>query len=315
MPATRSTTRLVVAFVAGAGHSGSTLVSFVLNSNEHLFAIGEMHAPIYPKDRPEQRMCSCGATMNRCAFFAEISRRMNSEGLAFDPTSWDLQFQLGKGSALKRILTGSLRNTSAEAARDAIFSMFPPYRKARRRLEQQNVSFIRSALAITGARVFVDANKEPIRIHFLRRIPSIDLRVIHLVRDPRGYAHSRLRDRGVGAAEAARAWMRTNTNVDRLRRLLPEQATTRLRYEQLCAHPEEALARIGQFLGVGPVRVPDDFRKPPHHIMGNKMRLGSGGKPSTIRLDETWRKNLGARDLETIYSVTGRLAARYGFEL
>jgi hypothetical protein len=45
----------------------------------------------------------------------------------------------------------------------------------------------------TGCRVLVDSSKAPLYTELLARIPSIDLHVVHLVRDPRATAYSWLR--------------------------------------------------------------------------------------------------------------------------
>ena len=41
-----------------------------------------------------------------------------------------------------------------------------------------------------GARVVVDASKYPVYAAILRRVPAVDLRVVHLIRDARGAAYS-----------------------------------------------------------------------------------------------------------------------------
>ena len=43
---------------------------------------------------------------------------------------------------------------------------------------------------VAGARVVIDASKHASTAFLLRRVPGIDLRVVHLVRDSRGVAYS-----------------------------------------------------------------------------------------------------------------------------
>jgi hypothetical protein len=301
-----------VLYVAGAGHSGSTLFSFVLNSHREIFAIGEMHAPRFPIEAPERRMCSCGSTVGSCPFFARMVKRFDEQGSRLDPLRWDLRYAVSDRPWLGRLYTGSLRSSALESLRDAAWRLSPRYRRKLAALHRDNELFFRSALEISGKSVFLDATKRPIRLRFLRGARGLDLRAIHLVRDPRAYAYSRMRDKGMTAVAAADAWARTNRNADRHLAGLDSSRWIRVRYEDFCRDTAAELARIGEFAGVGPIPVPENLRQGEHHIMGNKMRLTSGAS-STIRLDERWRRELDAEHLNEIVRIAGPLARSYGY--
>jgi hypothetical protein len=302
----------LVVYLAGTGHSGSTLVSFVLNNDPRIFSIGEMHAPVFPRDAPEKRACSCGSMMVDCAFFAKMRERLRDQGFDLDPSAWDLEYsRISANPLVDRLMVGSLRNSLAEAVRDRVWPLVPAYRRAIDRLDRFNVLFVRAALSISGKSIFFDATKDPIRIRHLRRLTGIRLRVIHIVRDPRAYAYSRIRDAGMSPEAAADAWVRTNRNCERHLRALPG-AWMRMRYEDFCAENDATLAHIGEFLGIGPLTPTDDFRSAEHHIMGNKMRLPRFAR-STIRLDEQWREKLPDPARAAVESLAGDLARSYGY--
>jgi hypothetical protein len=303
-----------VLFVTGAGHSGSTLLSFLLNTHPEIVAIGEMHAPRFPEDRPEARECSCGETMGRCPFLAAVGRRIEARGLSFDPLTWDLRYRAPYLSLANRVISGSLRHDFPETVRDILFGLVPRIRRERANLKATNAEFVRAALAATGKRFFVDASKNPMRIKFLGEIGEIDLRVVHLVRDPRGYAYSRKRDTGRPVSEVARDWRRVNSDVDRRLNELPADRWTRLRYEELCASPGPELDRVGALIGARPMGEPEDFRQVEHHIMGNKMRFGTGA-PARVHLDERWREALTEHELRSIQSLCGSSARSYGYDI
>lgn len=303
---------LTVLYVAGTGHSGSTLLSFVLNAHPEILAIGEMHAPVFPRDEPNRRACSCGSPMVDCPFFRKLARRLPDGGRSFDPASWDLQYRLTDRPLATRLFFGSLRNSTLESLRDGFVGLLPVYRSRRARLDRETVAFVRAALEAGGKRVFLDATKDPIRIRFLAGLDGVRLKVIHLVRDPRSYAFSRMRDAGMTAAGAADAWLRTNGNVERHLAALPDTDHMLLRYESFCRETGDALERIAALAGVEPIPPPDDIRGSEHHIMGNKMRLPQFATRE-IRLDERWRGKLSGVDLDRIERVTGRMARRLGY--
>ena len=75
---------------------------------------------------------------------------------------------------------------------------------------------------MSGKRVLVDSSKNPARALALTMLPDIDLHLLHLVRDPRGYAWSRVKTLAwtangesaprptSWAASAAIRWLSTN---------------------------------------------------------------------------------------------------------
>ncbi len=306
--------RVPFILVVGAGHSGSTLLSFVLNNHPAIFAIGEMHAPVFPKDDPARRLCSCGASMARCDFFRRVRDRLAQDRIEFVPTSWDLRYSLCGVALVDRLLVGSLRSRFLEACRAKLLGMVPPYRRAVGEIHRRTLAFVRAVLDLSAREVFLDASKDPLRLRYLLQIAEFDLKAIHLVRDPRSYAHSRMRDAGLSAAAAARSWLRMNRHADRQLRLLPRERWTRLRYEELCLRPEEALQRLTGFLGLPPMDVPANYRAREHHIMGNKMRLSRAGS-AQIRLDERWKSGMAPAAIDVVVRLTGRHAARYGYGL
>jgi hypothetical protein len=193
--------------------------------------------------------------------------------------------------------------------------LWPAYQRRRAKLDRENEESVRVALDIRGAEVFVDANKDPMRIRHLRGLQSVDLKVIHLIRDPRAYLCSVLSRRPeTPVLPTVRWWCRCNRNVDRHLALLRSDKWTRLRYEIFCNNPTEELARLGRFIGVGKIEVPSNYRAREHHVMGNRMRLSPERR--TIKpLDERWRTDLSEEDLATAVAVAGPLARKYGYEI
>jgi hypothetical protein len=312
--------RLDYLYIAGSGHSGSTLLSFLVNCHPKVFAIGEAHASRVRRD-PESRVCSCGEALRSCTFFRKQSALFSRAGLDFDPATWTLNYAIDGRPLLSRLLMRSLRNRPLEVLRGWLLGLVPAYRRMLRGLDEKNRIFVRNALAITKSRVFADTSKDPFRIYHLRRMPFFRLKVIHLIRDPRAVVYSALkrhrergaRDEDFDDAGLAAKWVRTQSNVERRLRGMGPGERLLVRYEDLCRDPEAELAKIGVFAGVGTVPLPESFRSPEHHIMGNVMREGRDGV-STVTLDEGWIHSLPVEMQERVMGVAGAVAQRYGYE-
>lgn len=300
-------------YIAANGHSSSTLVSLLLNSHPRILAIGEMHAPAHPVNFPEMRECSCGVPSVTCRFFTQLGQRLEDQGFDFPLTEWNLRYKLDGSAALSRLMFYSLRYNALEALRDATVSLIPAYRRRRDYLDRMHVAFVREALDIYGADVFVDAYKDPIRLRYLAKLPGMALKVIYLVRNPLGWTNSMLKLRNPpSSARLARAWVVRQKNIERQLRRLPAESFL-MRYEDLCLDPDGMLAAAGEFIGVGPIAQPEDFYDGEHHVIGNRMRHIKN-RPGRIRYDDGWRK-MSASQQADIVRVAGPTARRLGYDI
>jgi hypothetical protein len=165
-------------------------------------------------------------------------------------------------------------------------------------------------LEISGKSVFLDATKHPHRLAALIRFPDLDVRVIHLVRHPFGFASSLQKNESGDARRAARSWLTVNRRIESVLDRMGRDRWMRLRYEDLAADPEATLSRLHGFLAVSPEGVPP--RDGVHHIVGNRMRLTSS-PAGNIRLDQSWKDRLTPADQEILSQLTCSVATRYGY--
>jgi hypothetical protein len=117
---------------------------------------------------------------------------------------------------------------------------------------------------------------------------------------------------------AVSLWIAENLTYELLRRKV--RLGTRLRYEDLVAHPGIELARIGREL-----QLPDADRTlrslcdacavplPNHALSGNPMRFESG--PIVVRSDEEWRTAMPRFRRAAISAATWPLLKHYGYVL
>lgn len=286
-------------YIGGTSFSGSTLLSFLLNAQPGLTSIGEVAWSVR-KVNPGEYPCSCGATLDTCQFWIDVSREMRRRGHLFDASHWHMSFVPPTNRFIRQLVSRSLGSNIADQVRDNLVCMVPGSGKRLAEIGQRNAALADSITAITSASAFVDASKDPSRIRLLwRYIP--ELHVIHLVRDSPAFVNSVVRKGSVSLEAAVRWWNSTTRHMERLRRIIPEHRWLRVSYENLCTNPEREIERVLRFLGVAKTSPVLDFRGAPHHIIGNRMRLNGS---SEIRLDDSWRNELSDSQLQYITKAT-----------
>lgn len=301
-------------YIMGHGYSGSTLLTFLLGVHPEIATVGEMGiAPrAKGKGRPDEFLCSCKTPIRECDFWQQVTEGMERRGYAFDVWETAHEFRARGGGLTDAVLRAVQRGPLFEAARQVALGTFPRARRELRRILRYNEALVRVVTAIKRCRTFLDSSKRPERAVYLRRVPSLDVKVIHLVRDGRAVSYSSMKNLGLGPAEAAESWIADNRSSEHARRYFPADRWMSLRYEDLCADPPAALGRIYRFAGVQPKNgAEEDFRAVEQHIIGNRMRLSN---TSEIRLDERWKTALTAEQMQVIESRVGAMNRRYGYD-
>jgi hypothetical protein len=300
-------------YITGASYSGSTLLAFLLNAHPCMVSIGEQRSKAGGLSIARYR-CSCGALLLQCPFFLELERRINASGSSFKLTHWQTLFQLTQHRWLNIFLVRPLRYTCLERIRDRLVPLWPGYRQAIRVIGQRVLHLAQAALAISGKKIFVDVQKDAIRVKFLRDIGQFDLKVIHLVRDVRGAVASYIKNRrNDDVAWGTRVWSIANAESERAKRYVSPHQWLRITYDELCTDPQGTVDRISDLVGAKRTPVPEDIYDGEHHIIGNHMRLRSKGS-GVVTLDEFWKDRLTERELKIIAHLGGAANRLYGHQ-
>jgi hypothetical protein len=176
-----------------------------------------------------------------------------------------------------------------------------------------------------GGAVVVDSSKAAPDALVLGTAENIDLRVLHVVRDPRATAYSWARrkyDPGAGRDMAQQSvllnavkWVQWNVAAER--ELLDRFPSATVRYEDFVRGPERTLERLAGDLGLPQisVRINKGVVTLPtmHTVSGNPMRFASGNVE--IRADEEWMNGLGKAQRSLTAVMTLPLLRRYGYPL
>jgi hypothetical protein len=311
-----------VLYVGGLGRSGSTLLERLIGQLPGVCAVGEL-VHLWERGIRDDERCGCGERFSRCPFWEQVGKA------AFG--GWD-EIDVSRVGALRAQVDRN-RFIPALARR----RLRPP---ARRRLAEYTSYYARVYAAVaqvSGCDLVVDSSKHASLAFCLREAPGVDLRVLHLVRDPRAVAYSWSRqvrrpdtDRPsymtrYSPATAAMQWNIQNAAFGLLTRTgVPAM---RLRYEDFTAEPERALRRVAGFAGLpaqdsypfltagggGPSGAATVTARldGSHSVSGNPMRFTTG--PVVIRSDEQWRTRLPRAQQRAVAALTWPLMAGYGY--
>ena len=302
--------KLRVVYLAGTGHSGSTLLAILLHAHPRVATVGE--TSVKPKIRHRGRgavlKCSCGVLIAECDFWKDVFQRMRERGFELSADRWSNDYRLTH-PLLHRLLSRRSSIPGHRQFQDWAASHLPVYSKRVKRVGQVNVAFIRAVLETGKADVFFDASKRLVRLSRLLELPELDVKVIRLLRDVRGYVASAKR-RGYSVVDATRSWKQTQIGVAGITSSLPDDRQLLLRYEDLCTSTGDTLSRVYEFCGVASV---DPFTSPKlgrHHVIGNSMRFK---KVTSVQLDESWRKRLSEDEQRQIMAMAGEMNRGFGY--
>lgn len=320
-----------IVYILAASHSGSTLLAMMLGSHPEICTVGELK--LTSLENVERYRCSCLEFIRNCPFWEGIRMDMEKMGYPFDITNPGTNFREGATPYVRTLLDPLHRGPVLELVRNATLKLSPSWRKRLPMIQSRNAALVSCICKQAGKNVVVDSSKVGIRLKFLLRNKSFDVKVIRLIRDGRGVSLTytdpaqfadaidpALRGGGTGGgrdserldlAQAATEWLRSNEEAEAILRGLERSRWTEVRYESLCDGTEETLRNLFAFIGVDPVQFAGGVRSADQHVVGNGMRLDAD---VDIRLDDRWRNILTRRDLETFDSIAGKMNRRLGYE-
>jgi hypothetical protein len=304
---------LKVIYVAGWGRSGSTLLSLLLAQSPDVVWAGELQGLwVWSDGRPEDMLCGCGRGVGDCPFW----RAVLADGLErVDPkraTTFDRR--VGRG---RNALPGLRRRAGSRLRRDPLVLAHLDT------VERLYHSVAREA----GARVVVDSSHAPAYARALASVPSLDVRVVHLVRDPRGSAFSWRKQQAAraerpstrlprhGLVASGLLWSSLNLATEHTARAdgLPY---LRVRYEDLVVRPQAVLRSVSAFAGIADSELALEgdrvaIDRTQHSIFGNPLRFATS--ELRIRLDDEWHRSMHVRDRLTATALALPLLRRYGY--
>jgi len=319
-----------LAYILAASHSGSTLLTMLLNSHPEVATIGEL-SPGHIEDLSWYR-CSCGTRIRECPFWRWVASAMKTRGIDFHLEEFGTGFRIPDSRIAAGLLGPLHRGPALELLRDVGLRLFSPWPSRIPEIIRANETLVEVILEYYHARLFVDKGNRALRLKYLLRIPSFDLKVIRLIRDGRGVALTYMdpasfadagepamrgggsggqrEDEQLSMGRAAREWRRCNEEAELILHRLDKSRWIEVRYEELCEDTENTLGRLFEFLGLNPDKRAREFRAVEHHVVGNGMRLDT---TSQISMDERWRLILTEEELRVFDREAGKMNRQYAY--
>jgi hypothetical protein len=306
-----SGTKPMLLYIASNGRSGSTLLEMLLNVSPQLWTLGEFH--VLPWEiRENNKPCGCGSSVERCELWGPVIAEHRDVLLRGSIDRFRRTYNVDRTlriAELPSLLTGRLRSNPHKMAE--VHRYAEENRRVLEAVRSRATQLGRSSLAW-----LVDASKSPYRLLWLAASGQFELRVIHLVKDPRAFAysvskHSTGISQAYRVARAAARWQVENRLFGVLaQQYLIADQVFQLRYEQLAAHTDETLGELADWLNIRPWSgARDVFREKNHGISGNPSRFESRG----IQLDEQWKQKLPTSLQRLAFRCGRRLASQYGY--
>jgi len=244
-----------VIYIAGASHSGSTLLDMMLNAHPEIISVGEVlklnRAKRSRTGKPKLTKCSCGAWgLLQCEFWSRVNERiMQTHGKSF-------------------------ADLNVNDCR-----LFDEW-------EDPNSILFRAISEVSGKEFIVDSSKMPRRLRHLLGLYELNVYPVHLIRTPHGQIASVIEKYGLMKSIFYHEVVHAQT-----RRTLKSVPHSVIRYENLVVEPERTLSRILEPLGLKfDPRQLQWAEQVKHSFAGNHVRMQA---ESELVLDERWKHLLG----------------------
>jgi hypothetical protein len=304
--------RIKVLCITGSGRSGSTILDTILGQVEGFFSCGELRN-LWDNGLKARRLCGCGVALPECpvwkrvveSAFGSLAESDLDRTIAIREQSQSLRSRLTMAIPAGR---GRLRASPVRGYLDCLEKLYT------------------SIAATTGCRVIVDSSKLPSHTALLQMLPSIDVYVVHLLRDPRAVAYSWLRKKArqdaggimhmpqFSPARTALQWNVRALSTAALCRRQRAQSLT-LSYEDFIRDPREATRRIvaltGETAALPFVDSSHARLGMTHTVWGNPGRFQSG--TVEISMDDEWQRKMTRKDRAVVTAMTWPLLAYYGY--
>ncbi|MCB0195448.1 MAG: sulfotransferase [Anaerolineae bacterium] len=302
---------LKVLFIAGSGRSGSTILHSILGQIDGFLAVGELRY-IWERGLIKNQLCGCGVPLRECEMWNSV---MTEAFGGIDQVDAKTMSQITESFRIK----------------DMPLSLLPNVRdKHRQRLNgylSDLENFYWAIQSTTGSRVIIDSSKNPSYGYVLQMIPTIDMYILHVIRDSQAVAYSwskvKYFEPGHRMARkspltSALQWDAHNLTAE----IFLKQEVGRymqLRYEDFVINPQASVEAIVNLIGENgatlPFSAPDivQLQRVNHSVFGNPVRFQNG--PVRLRVDSRWQSKMSQKDKLTVKTLTWPLRLKYRYFL
>lgn len=306
--------KIKVLTINGWGRSGSTILGSLLGQFDGFFYGGELRN-IWNMSLIKNRLCGCSVPFKECSLWRKI---------------FDFAFN-GASNVDAEKVTHVMQSTTR--MRHIPLKFLPGAKKLftfrlKYYLDHVRKLFL-SIKSVTECKVIVDSSKSVLYSYLLSLIDDLDVYVVHLIRDPRGVAFSKTKEKiqpdskeiiymhKFSAFDSSMVWGFRNIATE-LYWVNNKEKYIMVRYEDFVKEPREIINKILNFTGENPTGSPflseNEIKLAgSHSVWGNPSRFITG--KVKLKLDDTWKKKIkpSHRFLSTF--LTFPLLIKYGYKI
>lgn len=303
-----------VLYVGGLGRSGSTLLERACAQIQGVCGAGEL---VYLWDRGiiNNERCGCGEVFGACPFWAAVGDHAFG---GWETVDVDRVKLLASRVDDVKYVPRLLFPLAIGGLRSDVIEYLSYYER-----------LVRGIAAVSGCGVVVDSSKITSLAYLLSHSQSLDLRLVHIVRDARAVAYSWTKVVRRPEVTSATAYMPRYSpgymallydghhvllELLRMRRV-PELL---IRYEDFAEDPLGVVAKVAAFIGVSfdPAELRGDadaslHLRRVHTVSGNPSRFAVGDV--AVRRDDRWRDEMPAAQRRLVGALTAPVQMRYGY--
>ena len=292
--------------------SGSTLFALMLARHPQLASDGET----FPLEDINSAQCSCGQAQLNCPYYRQAGAHfLSSNGKQWDPRLFVPNPSYSRFALVDAAIGRLWSHGGLRLAQNCLRWLVPRWRRKDRAFLAAHLQFMENSLRLRHARVYVDGSKSVRRASLFATCAAVRMKVIHLIRDGRGYCFSHLKDYELPRTDlpvAAREWLRNIEMVDRFHARWPQIPMLEVRYEDLCHDLPATMHQVCQFL-----EVPYDpavERPEAHtcHVLGNRMRLKFSGK---VQESLRWQQEFTPEQIDFLNRALGPGLKRFRYSV
>lgn len=302
--------RATVLYIGGLGRSGSTLLNDLMAQHESVVSVGEVNRLI-KRGLLSDQMCGCGELFSACELWTDVGEKLGG---------WD------NVDTTKLLEHKDNIDRNRHSLKLLFPSVVPGAKEPIEGFGKWHGQMLVAARDAAGVPLVIDSTKQISTGLLLHQLDSIDLRMIHLVRDARGVAYSWTKSRKKAdegddrmmnqypPGRMAQRWLTWNGLFASFSKLgVP---VLRVRYEDLIANPKQVVEEVLRFGGVEPANIHfvdgnTITLEPTHSIAGNPSRFKTG--EMELRPDEAWRTELDEKARKRVTTIAYPLLKKYGY--
>jgi hypothetical protein len=223
--------KILVIYLLGSGHCGSTLLDLIMDSHSQIVGVGELSNWLFETEKQSKILCTCRRPLSECSFWQKVFKGIPDDFRISDSKLEIYQKKIDFLLNRKKYIFASDKAKKVD-------------------LEQYlklNEKIYENILAFSGKKVIFDSSKDVDRASALLLSQRLEVIFLHLVRDGRGVSYSYKKKYG-GIVSPMLRWALKNLKIEILKQRCPQKFIF-VRYEDFCKNPKQEIEKILKRIG------------------------------------------------------------------